>query len=41
MNGVFWMIRNRKDIDNVLKFFKKRFNAFKPLRWTKVNRRTV
>ena len=36
MNGVFWMIRNRKDIDNVLKFFKKSLEEWdysRPIAW--------
>lgn len=36
MNGVFWMIRNRKDIDDVLKFFKKYLDEWdysRPIAW--------
>lgn len=36
MNGIFWMVRNRKDIDQVLKFFKKFLDDWdyeRPLAW--------
>ena len=36
MNGVFWMIRNRKDIDHVLKFFRKSLEEWdysRPIAW--------
>jgi len=36
MNGVFWMIRNRKDIDDVLKFFRRSLEDWdysRPIAW--------